>query len=116
MRRQAPVVRSTSSSGGSADCAPVYPTGRSGSASGRSSVATSSTPGSLPSARGGSTRYFIGSADLTPSNLDRRVQLLCPVDAPALAARLEEILAANLADTANAWALGPDGAWNRITA
>jgi polyphosphate kinase len=65
---------------------------------------------------GGSTRYFIGSADLTPSNLDRRVQLLCPVDAPALAARLEEILAANLANTASAWALGPDGVWNRITA
>jgi polyphosphate kinase len=64
---------------------------------------------------GDSTRYFIGSADLTPSNLDRRVQLLCPVEDGALAARLEEILAVNLADTAGAWALGGDGAWRKIT-
>ena len=74
--------------------------GRSGSGSGRSSAATWSTPGSSPSAASGdATRYFIGSADLTPSNLDRRVQLLCPVEDAALAARLEEILAVNLADT-----------------
>ncbi len=61
------------------------------------------------------SRYFIGSADLTPSNLDRRVQLLCPVENPALAARLEKILAANLADTANAWTLAADGSWSRVT-
>jgi polyphosphate kinase len=65
---------------------------------------------------GGSTRYFIGSADLTPSNLDRRVQLLCPVGDEALAARLEEILAVNLSGTTGAWALGPDGSWTRIPA
>jgi polyphosphate kinase len=64
---------------------------------------------------GGSTRYFIGSADLTPSNLDRRVQLLCPVEDTALTARLEEILALNLADTTGAWALGADGAWRKVT-
>jgi polyphosphate kinase len=65
--------------------------------------------------RGGTTRYFIGSADLTPSNLDRRVQLLCPVKDETLAARLAEILAVNLADTTDAWALGPDGVWTKIT-
>jgi polyphosphate kinase len=64
---------------------------------------------------GGCTRYFIGSADLTPSNLDGRVQLLCPVDDAALAARLEEILAVNLADTTGAWALGEDGSWSKVT-
>ncbi|HEV8627222.1 MAG TPA: polyphosphate kinase 1 [Acidimicrobiia bacterium] len=64
----------------------------------------------------GSTRYFIGSADLTPSNLDRRVQILCPVEDGGLAARLEEILAVNLADTSSGWALGPDGAWTPIPA
>src|SRR5688500_11869342 len=52
---------------------------------------------------GGRTRSFIGSVDLTPSNLDRRVQLLCPVEDPQLAVRLEGILAGNLADTSNAW-------------
>ena len=67
-----------------------------------------------PEKHDGGTRYFIGSADLTPSNLDRRVQLLCPVEDPALAARLEEILAANLSNTANAWVLGPDGSWTRV--
>jgi polyphosphate kinase len=48
--------------------------------------------------QGSSSRYFIGSADLTPSNLDRRVQILCPVEDRALTARLEEILAVNLSD------------------
>jgi len=65
---------------------------------------------------GGDTRYFIGSADLTPSNLDHRVQLLCPVEGSAGPARLEEILAVDLADTAGAWELGPDGTWLRVTA
>ena len=64
---------------------------------------------------GGDTRYFIGSADLTPSNLDRRVQLLCPVEGSAGPARLEEILAVDLADTAGAWELRPDGSWLRVT-
>ena len=65
-------------------------------------------------ANGEATRYFIGSADLTPSNLDRRVQLLCPVEGAALAARLEEILAVNQADTSSAWTLNPDGVWTRV--
>ena len=64
--------------------------------------------------QGDTTRYFIGSADLTPSNLDRRIQLLCPVENAALAARLEEILAVNLADTSAGWVLGPDGVWGRV--
>ena len=62
----------------------------------------------------GSTRYFIGSADLTPSNLDRRVQILCPVEDEGLAARLDEILAVNLAEGSSGWALGSDGAWTPI--
>jgi polyphosphate kinase len=36
-----------------------------------------------------------------------------PIEEPALCARLEEILAANLADDTLAWELGPDGAWRR---
>jgi polyphosphate kinase len=64
--------------------------------------------------KAGQTRYFIGSADLTPSNLDRRVQLLCPVENTALTARLEEILALTLADSADAWVLGEDGRWTRL--
>jgi len=59
-------------------------------------------------------RYFIGSADLTPSNLDARVQLLCPVTDPELTVRLQEILDVKLADDRFAWRLHSDGAWTRI--
>jgi polyphosphate kinase len=64
----------------------------------------------------GPTRYFIGSADLTPSNLDRRIELLCPVEDAALAARLEQILTAEPAANSSAWSLGSDGSWSRIQA
>ena len=59
-------------------------------------------------------RYWLGSADLMPRNLDQRVETLVGVEDPALAARLEEILAVNLAPDALTWELGPDGAWTRM--
>jgi polyphosphate kinase len=58
-------------------------------------------------------RYYIGSADLMPRNLDRRVEALVPVQDPILAERVEEILRANLEDDTLAWELGPDGEWTR---
>ena len=58
--------------------------------------------------------YLIGSADLMPRNLDRRVEALCPVDAPPLRARLDEILTVNLADDRLAWELAADGAWHKV--
>jgi polyphosphate kinase len=57
---------------------------------------------------------LIGSADLMPRNLDRRVEALVPVDEPDLQARLEEILEVNLADDALAWELRPDGRWEHV--
>ncbi len=59
-------------------------------------------------------RYFIGSADLMPRNLDRRVEAVLPVTDPRLEGRLEEILATNLADDTLAWTLGPDDRWRRV--
>ncbi len=59
-------------------------------------------------------RYYLGSADLMPRNLDQRVEALVCVEDPALEARLEEILAVNLADDALAWELRADGGWARI--
>ena len=53
---------------------------------------------------------LIGSADLMPRNLDRRVEALVPVDEPELQARLDEILEVNLADDTLAWMLDEDGA------
>ncbi len=62
----------------------------------------------------GAPVYFIGSADLMPRNLDRRVEALVPVEDPLLQARLHEILDVNLEDDSLAWALGPDTTWSRV--
>jgi polyphosphate kinase len=58
--------------------------------------------------------YLIGSADLMPRNLDRRVEALVPVRAPALRRRLAEIIATELADDRQVWELDGDGAWHRV--
>ncbi len=58
--------------------------------------------------------YLIGSADLMPRNLDRRVEALVPVDDHRLRARLAEVLDVSLADDVLAWELAPDGTWNRV--
>lgn len=57
---------------------------------------------------------YIGSADLMPRNLDRRVEALVPIDDPDLIARLDEVLAVNLADDTLAWSLQPDTTWARV--
>ena len=59
-------------------------------------------------------RYLIGSADLMPRNLDRRVEAMTPVDDPKLQRRLQEILDVTLADDTLAWELGPDGGWTKV--
>jgi polyphosphate kinase len=57
---------------------------------------------------------LIGSADLMERNLDRRIEVLTPVEDPDLQARLLEVLNLNLADDTNAWVLGPNGSWSRV--
>jgi polyphosphate kinase len=57
---------------------------------------------------------FIGSADLMPRNLDRRIEVLAPVEDPRLRARIGAILDALFADTRFAWELGGDGEWSRV--
>lgn len=57
---------------------------------------------------------FAGSADLMERNLDRRVEVLFPLEDVEVRRKAEEILAALLADTSNAWVLQPDGAWERL--
>jgi polyphosphate kinase len=63
---------------------------------------------------GGHRRLVIGSADLLTRNLERRIEVLAPVEDPALRARVDGILEALLADTAYAWDLMPDGGWRRV--
>ncbi|HEY1360424.1 MAG TPA: polyphosphate kinase 1 [Thermoleophilaceae bacterium] len=64
--------------------------------------------------RGDDRRYFLGSADLMPRNLDTRVELLAPVESPDLQSELEDTLRRCLADDTFSWKLGEDG-WTRRT-
>jgi polyphosphate kinase len=64
---------------------------------------------------GGADEIFLGSADLRPRNLDRRIEILFPVTDPGMRkAILEDILAVHLHDNTKAWELGPDGCYRRI--
>ena len=58
--------------------------------------------------------WFVGSADVMPRNLDRRVEVLFPVQSRALQGRIDEILDINLADDQLAWELHADGTWSRV--
>jgi polyphosphate kinase len=64
--------------------------------------------------RGEETRVLMGSADLMPRNLDSRVELVTPVEDPALKAELLDVLERCFAENANAWELDGDGAWARL--
>ena len=66
--------------------------------------------------RGEETRVLMGSADLMPRNLDSRVELVAPVEDPALKAELLDVVERCLADDVNSWELGSDGTWTRRTA
>jgi polyphosphate kinase len=58
---------------------------------------------------------YIGSADLMPRNLDTRVELVTPVEDPALRDDLLDTLERCFADDSNAWDLRADGEWHRRT-
>ena len=58
--------------------------------------------------------YLIGSADLMPRNLNRRVEALVPVSYPGRQDEIELMLGVNLADDTTAWELGPDDCWHRV--
>ncbi len=62
----------------------------------------------------GRPAWYVGSADLMPRNLDRRVEAVMPVEEPDLQGRLQQVLDVNLADDVLAWELGPDGEWTKV--
>jgi polyphosphate kinase len=58
--------------------------------------------------------YYIGSADMMPRNLDRRVEAIVPVLTAELCQRLRGILEIEMADDVLAWELQGDGTWRKI--
>ncbi len=63
----------------------------------------------------GDDEILLGSADLMQRNLDRRVEVLAPIEDPALRAQLRDVaLPMYLRDTANARLLRPDGSYERL--
>ncbi|MFI5077629.1 MAG: RNA degradosome polyphosphate kinase, partial [Vicinamibacteria bacterium] len=61
---------------------------------------------------GGEPEVFIGSADLMERNLDRRVEVLCPVRDPELRQHLRAVvLDSLLRDTDRAYVLQSDGTY-----
>ncbi len=63
--------------------------------------------------RGDERRYWMGSADIMPRNLDTRVELLTPVNSEPLKAEIEDTLKRSFADDTFAWELRPDESWER---
>ncbi len=63
---------------------------------------------------GGEEEMLVGSADLMPRNLDRRVEQLFPVEDPFIKAALKKILDIHLQDNVKAREMLPDGSYRRV--
>ena len=64
---------------------------------------------------GGEDELYLGSADLMERNLDRRVEVVFPIEDRDWAAEIrDEIIPAYWRDTTNAWELQSDGSYCRI--
>ena len=113
--RRRPACRSTSSSRGVCCLRPGVPgVSDDDHACDRSSAASSSTRASTTSRTAASPRSYIGSADLMERNLDRRVEVLCPVRDPDIRHHLRHVvLDALLRETDRATRLLPDGEYVR---
>jgi polyphosphate kinase len=65
---------------------------------------------------GDETSIYLGSADLMPRNLDRRIEVVTPVENVRARSEVGAVLDSVFSDTTNTWELGPDGQWSRVDA
>ncbi len=63
---------------------------------------------------GGEREVYLSSADWMPRNLDKRVELMFPVEDPALQDRIIASLRDEWADNAKAWELKKSGKYKRV--
>jgi polyphosphate kinase len=63
---------------------------------------------------GDSSRFYMGSADLMPRNLDHRVEVVAPIEDIGAQNELAATIDSLLADTASSWELDHAGVWHRI--
>ena len=61
----------------------------------------------------GNEEFYLSSADWMPRNLERRVEILFPVEAPDLTERLRHILDCEIRDNLKAYILQPDGSYSK---
>jgi polyphosphate kinase len=62
---------------------------------------------------GSAHALYLGSADLMTRNLDRRIEVLVPVEGARQRQELVTILDSAFADNVSSWELAPDGSWER---
>ena len=62
----------------------------------------------------GKPEYYCASADWMPRNLERRVEILFPIEKPALQEKLHTILDCQLKDTVKASVLQSDGSYVKV--
>ena len=62
---------------------------------------------------GGTPEVYLSSADWMPRNLEKRVELMFPVENPDIRRRVRRILDLFFADTSKAHVLAADGTWKR---
>ncbi len=63
---------------------------------------------------GGKPEYYCASADWMPRNLERRVEIMFPIERPELQKKLMTILSMQLRDTVKAHILTPGGAYEKV--
>jgi polyphosphate kinase len=63
---------------------------------------------------GGKQEVYMASADWMPRNFHRRVEVMVPIEDPAIKARLSEILDLQMLDNVKAWRLTSEGHYERV--